>query len=917
MVRVLSSHGRSHWFESSAAHWSFVHFIARDRLPLQLQGFFCALLRLLNVNGRRQNLDSTQLAALFYASLTSGHSTVRLFVPQRVGIVTSSDRLSDADDTTTEILREFQEAWDSGARPDMQAFAARVTARVRRRDRGEVINADVARRKNLGENPSPTDYLEHFPADQPTISAAFSAHDDTIVTEGGSRDADLGSTEVDLAVGEMLGKYEIRSVLGIGGMGVVFGAYDTVIRREVAIKLLSTKHATNETALSRLLQEAQTAGAIHHPNIVGIYDVLEVEGAYYVVMEKVNGDDLSEVLKKSARGFLDWKLATRIVMDCCDALSAAHARGMIHRDIKPQNIMLTVESTVKLLDFGLAKSDQNSETALTQQGTILGTPDFMSPEQCSSREITRLTDIYSLGATYFDLLTGHPPFAASDTQLKVMFAHCNQDIPQATEVRPELPAGCDAIIERAMAKRPEDRYQSARDFKTDLEALLADEEQTASASSQKKKSTDGTKVPWRVVAGASLATVVLAVLLSFSGIFRGPSDGNGSAANSSSAEVKLNRGLPPFRGVTADMIHLGTTTAFNGPNEELGRNMVIGMKTYFNSVNDAGGVYGRRIELTVLDDRYDPAKALENMKQLFEDRKVFAVIGNVGTPTASVTSAYASENSYLFFAPFTGASLLREDPPDRYVFNYRASYQDETAALVKYFVETLDILPRQIAVFAQNDAFGDDGFAGVARAVKAYSIDADELMRVGYDRNQLNIDQAVSTILDNKENIRAIVMVSTYKVAARFVKRIKEAKPDMDFGAVSFIGSRAIAEEFQELGGDVGDGFIVSQVVPPYTSNATGVIEYRQLLQKYFPEYEPGFVSLEGFIAAAVFTEGLRKAGRELTTETLIDALHRIDSLDIGIGPELSFGPSRHQASHRVWGTRLNKEGEFERVELD
>lgn len=816
-----------------------------------------------------------------------------------------------------EILREFQEAWDKGARPDLAEYAARVPERIRREVLAELVNADILRRKQLGENPTETDYLEQFPADQTTITAAFGIHFDTIINEGTHRDIDLGSTEVDVAVGEMLEKYEIRSVLGIGGMGVVFGAFDTVIRREVAIKLLSSKHSTNETALMRLLQEAQTAGAIHHPNIVGIYDVLEKNGAYYVVMEKVNGDDLGKVLENSAQGRLDWKLATRIVMDCCVALEAAHSRGLVHRDIKPQNIMLTPESAVKLLDFGLAKSDQNAETSLTQQDTVLGTPDFMSPEQCNSSGISPVTDIYSLGATYFALLTGHPPFADCGTQLKVMFAHCHLDVPKIALETPEVPARCDEIIGRAMAKRPEDRYQSALELRTDLQELLSTEIASKDEVPAQSPAATSASSAWKVAAGMSAIAVLLAGLLAIGGLFQPPAGADAKKATIDSAAKNSNQGIPPYRGVTASAIHLGTSTAFNGPNEELGRNMVVGMKTYFDSVNDAGGVHGRRIDLTVLDDRYDPGKALDNMKQLFEDREVFAVIGNVGTPTASVTSSYASKNNYLFFAPFTGASLLREDPPDRYIFNYRASYQDETAALVKYFVEKLQIPPLQIAVFGQNDAFGDDGYAGVARAVTAYGIDADKLLRVGYDRNQLNIDEAVASIHENINDIRAIVMVSTYKVAARFVKRIKTEKPEIVFGAVSFVGSRAFAEEFQQIGSEYGTGVIVTQVVPSYTSNSTGVLEYRRLIKKYYPEYEPGFVSLEGFIAAAVFTEGLRLAGPELTTESMIDALHWINDFDIGIGPILAFSPSRHQASNRVWGTQLTEEGDFESISLD
>lgn len=822
------------------------------------------------------------------------------------------DRSADRDGSIDgeQLLQEFQVAWESGECPDLEEFVRKIPAESRTEILADLINVDVVQRRKQGKALSLDDYLERFPTDQPTVAAAFNALNDTMGDTGSKRDPCLGSTEVDIAVGEMLGKYEIRSVLGVGAMGVVFGAYDTVIRREVAIKLLSTKHSADEKALSRLLQEARTAGSIHHPNIVGIYDVLEKDGAYYVVMEKVNGDNLSEVLAKSERGFLDWKMATRIMIDCCDALAAAHNRNMVHRDIKPQNIMLTVESRAKLLDFGLAKTDAVGETALTQEGTVLGTPDFMSPEQCSAGEVTPLTDVYSLGATYFALLTGQPPFASQGSFLKVMFAHCNRPVPAVSELSPGIPAGCEAIVKRAMAKEPEKRYESAAQMKSDLELILSGGQTALTIEMPSDRLSAPTENSRPTRAAAILALALAIPVLICLGWFLNRSGNSNDVGNA-------NASIPPYRGVTADTIHLGTTTAFNGVNEELGRNMVVGMKTYIMSVNDAGGVHGRQIKLTVLDDRYDPDLALENMEELFELREVFAVIGNVGTPTAKVTAKYASQNRLLFFAPLTGASLLREDPPDRYIFNYRASYQDETAALVKYFVEVLDIPPPCIAVFAQNDSYGDDGFAGAARALRSYGVQEDEILRVGYDRNQLNIDDAVNAILDEQNDIRAVVMVPTYKVAARLVQRVRSEKPAMIFGSVSFVGSEALAEEFQELGTPYGEGVIVTQVVPPYTSNATGVLKYRTLLKKYYPEYEPGFVSLEGFIAAEILVEGLRRAGPEVTTESVIDALHEINGLDLGIGPSIQFSPSRHQASNQVWGTRLNADGEFEQFDLN
>lgn len=823
----------------------------------------------------------------------------------------------DSSAKALELRGQFAAAWKSGARPDIQDFLQDVDTAARPDVLAELISVDMAQRREHGEEPQKQDYLELFPDDHPTVSAAFSEFLDTVADVREQSAAESAEPDVSFGEGQKLGKYEIRSVLGRGGMGVVFGAYDTVIRRDVAIKLLSRKHSKNERALLRLLQEARAAGAIQHPNIVAIYDVLEENDSFFVVMERVDGEDLMQILKRSPGRRADWRTASRIIRDCCDALAAAHGRDMIHRDVKPQNIMLTADSRAKLLDFGLAKSVSGENTALTRDGTVLGTPDFMSPEQCMAEETNHRSDIYSLGATFFMLLTGRPPFQGKGDHMKVMFAQCHDPVPSVTELVPEAPPDCDAIIRKAMAKNPDDRYQSAREFGTAVDLLLeSDGGSTVALEPTEPPPADVpepiVRRPWKLIAAVGGLAIAVAVgLFAFNRPgMTDPSAENGARINSLPASSL-------FRGVTADMITFGTTTAYSGPSSELGHNMTVGIRACFASVNDEGGIHGRRLELRVLDDGYDPDRALANMVELFDRRQVFAVIGNVGTPTARVAAPYAVEHGYLFFAPFTGASLLRRDPPDRYVFNYRASYADETSAMVKYFVDELRVPAESIAVFAQNDSYGDDGFHGVAKSMRAYGLREEDVLRVGYERNQLDIDAAVTGILDGPRDVKAIIMVPTYKVAARFVKRIREARPEMMFGAVSFVDGKALAEEFQETGPDFGDGVIVTQVVPHYLSNATGVLRYREALQKYYPEYQPGFVSLEGFIAARCLVEGLKTAGPELNTEKLVDSLESIEGLDLGIGPIIRFSPSRHQASSKVWATRLNANGEFDNIDID
>jgi branched-chain amino acid transport system substrate-binding protein len=362
---------------------------------------------------------------------------------------------------------------------------------------------------------------------------------------------------------------------------------------------------------------------------------------------------------------------------------------------------------------------------------------------------------------------------------------------------------------------------------------------------------------------------------------------------------------------------LGMSSALSGPSKELGRQMKLGVDTALAVANEAGGVAGRKLELVALDDGYEPARTKEAMKELVEVKKVFAIVGNVGTPTAEVAVPYANEKKTLFFGAFTGAGLLRKDPPDRYVFNYRASYAEETATVVRWLVDVKKIRPAEIAVFAQQDSFGDAGFAGVAKALRKYGRAPDEILRVGFKRNTLELQEAVDGILKNRKTIKAIVMVAPYRPAAKFVEEIKRQQLDVIFSNVSFVGATAFAEEMRQLGGKFASGVIVTQVVPPIDSNATSVIGYRNALQKYFPGEKPDFVSLEGYIVGSLFVEGLRHAGANLTTDSVIDALEGIHGLDLGIGTKLSFGLSEHQASHKVWGTILNEAAQYQVLDLE
>lgn len=267
-----------------------------------------------------------------------------------------------------------------------------------------------------------------------------------------------------------LGKYQLKTRLGKGGMGVVYLATDSRLKRDVAVKILPRSLASNPVAVKRFLREARVAASISHPSIVTIHDVDQINGQCFLVMELMTGGTAQDLLQ---RGPLDWKEATRIIADTCHGLAAIHEAGLIHRDIKPSNIMLAPQGVVKLADFGLAKlTDSATESKpLTVSNTILGTPQFMSPEQCQGDELDSRCDLYSLGATYFALLTGAAPFP--DPQpLQCMFAHCSAPVPDPRKQRSEIPAECVAVIMKAMAKKRADRFESAREMLAALRACL-------------------------------------------------------------------------------------------------------------------------------------------------------------------------------------------------------------------------------------------------------------------------------------------------------------------------------------------------------------------------------------------------------------------------------------------------------------
>lgn len=770
----------------------------------------------------------------------------------------------------------------------------------------------------------PADADQTIPGAQTPPEAPSSAITETISVHHHTSAAHMGATSTaETWIGKKLGKYQVLGVLGRGAMGVVLKGRDPLIEREVAIKVLADQLANDPTARGRFLAEAKAAGKIHHPNVVAIFEICSEGPFTYLVLEYVPGGSLQDWLNE--RRALTVLEATQAVIEACKGVGAAHAVSLIHRDIKPGNFMRSRDGSIKVADFGLARSVDGTSREFTQTGLVVGTPGYMSPEQCEARPLDHRSDIYSLGATYYSLLTGKWPFHESGSVPQLMYAHCHSPVPDPRSLNPDIPEVCTRIIAAAMAKAPADRYQSTAEMVADLQVVLAavsgqprvllpSDSATRAASTHLSAGATTCKQPAqrsrRWVLGMAAGLLLLGGVGAWLAMNRKP-----PVHDQAAGRHALTATAP---GVTSTDITLGMSGPFSGPARELGRGMQIGIETYLKHLNDtAGGIHGRKLKLLALDDGYEPERCIATMKDMLDQRPVFAFAGNVGTPTAEVALPLTLEHKRVFFGAFTGAPVLRHDPPERYVFNYRASYAEETAAVVQYLLTIRGVKPEEIAVFAQRDGYGDAGFSGVAKALRKIGYDARQLVRVGYERNSMDLDSAVNGLLEHKDKIKAVVMVPTYRQAAAFIKRVTDSGLRPIFTSVSFVNSDALADALKELGPKYAQGVIVTQVVPFFGSGATGVREYRDRLARYFPAEQPGFVSLEGYIAARVLCAGLEKAGPELTTEKLVDALESIQGLDFGIGTKISFGPSEHQASHKVWAVTLESNGQFRSLDLD
>lgn len=351
-------------------------------------------------------------------------------------------------------------------------------------------------------------------------------------------------------------------------------------------------------------------------------------------------------------------------------------------------------------------------------------------------------------------------------------------------------------------------------------------------------------------------------------------------------------------GVSEHSILIGQSAALSGPAQGLGQEMRSGAKLYFDQVNASGGIHGRKIELESLDDGYEPDQAAANTKKLINDSKVFALFGYVGTPTSQAVLPLVNEAHIPYIGAFTGAQLLRE-PFNRNVFNVRASYFDETEKIAEQLT-TVGV--KKIAVLYQNDAYGKAGLAGMEKALAKRQLKP--VATATIERNSTDVEAAAKALHAAQPD--AILVVSAYKSVAAVVVTLKKLGNAAAIHNLSFVGSVPLAKEL----GASGIGVHIAQVVPfPWSGTLPVSRDYQSLVRKAGRD-NYSFTELEGYIAARVLGEGLRRAGRDLNRDKLVSALESMNKVDIG-GFPINFSSANHNGSNFVDLTIIGSNGKF------
>lgn len=378
-------------------------------------------------------------------------------------------------------------------------------------------------------------------------------------------------------------------------------------------------------------------------------------------------------------------------------------------------------------------------------------------------------------------------------------------------------------------------------------------------------------------------------------------------------------------GVTDQEIRFGMVAPFTGSAKSGGLQLRIGIETGFDVINDAGGINGRKLKLISADDGFDPTRTLPATKKLYEQDQVFGFISSFGSITSAAALPYVLQNRTLFFAPFVAAPLVRREPPDRYVFTYRPSAAQETGAVALYLMKIRRLRPEQIAVFAQGDIFGDNGYDGVLRAIRQFRPNSDVpvIVHMTYQSGPtVDVSAAVAQLQQYQKThasnpIKAVIMISQPLPAAKFIEKTHDVASGLIYTNVSDVVANFLAEQLMLLGPEYANGVIVTEAVPEPGGYSSLALDFKAALKKYYPDEEPTYTSLEAYLSTRIIAEGLRKVGAQLDTEKLVDALESLHDLELGVGAPIGFSRTDHQALHKIWGTQLDATGHFQPIDLE
>lgn len=480
----------------------------------------------------------------------------------------------------------------------------------------------------------------------------------------------------DQLIGRSIGRYRILHRLGRGGMGLVYEAEDALLNRRVAVKFLPPNMQRDSRLRERFFREAQVTARLSHPNIIAIHDIGEVQSSIFVVMELLSPRSLGGHIRDG--GALHWREATRLIADCCSALAAAHAAGVVHRDVKPDNILCSLSGEAKLTDFGLVKLLKQEEEAgpgLTLENAIVGSPSYMSPEQIKGEQVDGRSDVYSLGMTYYAALAGRPPFSGA-TPMALFAEHCTTPTPDPRGVRPDIPAACIEVLSRATHKAKEERYQSASDMKRALEDALAGaepqpctfliaseqawqnpralgpdglpEEQyddvgpTQSWPSHTPAEGDMHEEPTSSLRSRSrtflamLCTVAVSAALLFianRSLLQAP-----QVTQSPSVEIK-----PPIK--------VGVLHSMSGPMSIASRPIVDATLLAIDELNEHGGLLGHPIEPVILDGKTDSETFTQAAERLIQHDKVSVVFGGFHSAARRGIKRAVERHDHLLIYP--------------------------------------------------------------------------------------------------------------------------------------------------------------------------------------------------------------------------------------------------------------------------